>query len=113
MTEHLRLQRIRDIGFRLQELQLIRVQTGASYAVATLNFLFQLYRLPKPAGLTLEQALTQLGTAVIARHQLPYARFSVDGVLQFFSQRFQVGRSALQHPSYRRRERTGLTQAQI
>ena len=64
MTEHLRLQRIRDIGFRLQELQLIRVQAGASYAVSTLNFLFQLYRLPKPAGLTLEQALTRLQAKV-------------------------------------------------
>ncbi len=113
MTEHLRLQRIRDIGFRLQELQLIRVQAGASYAVSTLNFLFQLYRLPKPAGLTLEQALTRLGTAVIAKHQLPYARLSVDGVLQFFSQRFQVSHSALQHPSYRRRDRQSVMQAQI
>jgi hypothetical protein len=106
MTEHLRLQRIRDIGFRLQELQLIRVPAGSSYAVSALNFLFQLYRLPKPAGLTLEQALSQLGTAVIARHQLPYARLSVDGVLQFFCQRFQVAVGALQHPSYRRRERS-------
>ena len=113
MTEHLRLQRIRDIGFRLQELQLIRVQAGASYAASTLNFLLQLYRLPKPAGLTLEQALTRLGTAVIAKHQLPYARLSVDGVLQFFSQRFQVSHSALQHPSYRRRDRQSVMQAQI
>ncbi len=113
MTENLRLQRIRDIGFRLQELQLIRVQAGASYAVSTLNFLFQLYRLPKPAGLTLEQALSQLGSAVIARHQLPYARLSADGVLQFFSQRFQVGHGALQHPTYRRRERSGQALAQI
>ncbi len=104
MTEHLRLQRIRDIGFRLQELQLIRVQAGSSYVSSALNFLFQLYRLPKPTGITLEQALTQLGAAVIARHQLPYARLSVDGVLQFFCQRFQVAGSALQHPSYRRRE---------
>jgi len=106
MTEHLRLQRIRDIGFRLQELQLIRVPAGSSYAVSALNFLFQLYRLPKPVGLTLEQALSQLGTAVIARHQLPYARLSVDGVLQFFCQRFQVTAGTLRHPSYRRRERS-------
>ena len=106
MTEHIRLQRIRDIGFRLQELQLIRVQTGASYAVSAINFLFQLYRLPKPTG----QSLEQLGAAVIARHQLPYARLSVDAVLQFFCQRFQVGHSAVKHPTYRRRERTGQTQ---
>jgi hypothetical protein len=113
MTEHLRLQRIRDIGFRLQELQLIRVQAGASYAASTLNFLFQLYRLPKPNGLTLEQALSQLATAVIARHQLPYTRLSADGVLQFFCQRFQVSHSALQHPGYRRRERQSAMLAQI
>ncbi len=110
MTEHIRLRRIRDIGFRLQELQLIRVQTGASYAVSAINFLFQLYRLPKPTGQSLEQILTQLGAAVIARHQLPYARLSVDAVLQFFCQRFQVGHSAVKHPTYRRRERTGQTQ---
>ncbi len=113
MTEHLRLQRIRDIGFRLQELQLIRVQAGSSYVSSTLNFLFQLYRLPKPTGITLEQALTQLSTAVIARHQLPYARMSVDGVLQFFCQRFQVAGSALQHPSYRRRESAARVFAQV
>lgn len=113
MTEHLRLQRIRDIGFRLQELQLIRVQAGASYAVSTLNFLFQLYRLPKPTGLTLDQALSLLGTAIIAKHHLPYARLSVDGVLQFFSQRFQVCHSARQHPGYRRRERPAVMMAQI
>lgn len=108
MTEHIRLQRIRDIGIRLQELQLIRVQAGASYASSALNFLFQLYQLPKPAGLTLEQALGLLGTAVINRHQLPYARLSVDGVLQFFCQRFQVGNNAVRHPTYRRCERAAL-----
>jgi hypothetical protein len=113
MTEHIRLQRIRDIGFRLQELQLIRVQAGASYAASTLNFLFQLYRLPKPTGLSLEQALHLLGKAVIVRHQLPYASLSVDGVLQFFNQRFQVGHSAIKHPTYRPRARTSVGQVQI
>jgi len=113
MTEHIRLQRIRDIGFRLQELQLIRVQAGASYAASTLNFLFQLYRLPKPSGISLEQALILLGKAAIVRHQLPYASLSAEGVLKFFSQRFQVGHSAIKHPTYRARARTIISQVQI
>lgn len=113
MTENLRLQRIRDIGIRLQELQLIRVPAGSSYAVCALNFLFQLYRLPRTAGMSLEQSLSLLGTAVIAKHQLPYARLSVDGVLQFFCQRFQVAGSTLKHPSYRRRERNSTVMVQI
>lgn len=104
MTEHSRLQKIRELGIRLQELQLIEVPAGASYASAALSFLFRLYKLPKPAGMRLEDALAMLGQAIVARHQLPYPRLSGEAVLQFLQQRFAVGSSARLHPAYRRRE---------
>ncbi len=106
MSEHHRLQKIRELGIRLQELQLIEVPAGASYASAALNFLFQLYRLPKPSGIRLEDALTLLGQAMIARHQLPYLRLNADGVLSYLQQRFAVGHSPRLHPGYRGRERS-------
>jgi hypothetical protein len=106
MSEHHRLQKIRELGIRLQELQLIEVPAGASYASTALNFLFRLYRLPKPSGIRLEDALALLGQAVIERHQLPYLRLNADGVLSFFQQRFAVGHSPRLHPGYRSRERS-------
>jgi hypothetical protein len=106
MSEHHRLQKIRELGIRLQELQLIEVAPGASYASAALSFLFRLYRLPKPTGTRLEDALTMLGQAIISRHQLPYLRLNADGVLLFLQQRFAVGHSPRLHPGYRGRERS-------
>jgi hypothetical protein len=101
MTEHQRLQKMRDLGFRLQELQLIRVDAGASYAGAALNYLFNLYQVPKPAGMPLEQTLSILARVVLHRHQLPYRRLTADAVLEFFSQRFAVMQKERIHPTYR------------
>ncbi len=101
MTEHQRLQKMRDLGFRLQELQLIRVDAGASYAGAALSYLFNLYQVPKPAGMPLEQTLSILARVVLHRHQLPYRRLTADAVLEFFSQRFAVMQKERIHPAYR------------
>ncbi len=101
MTEHQRLQKMRDLGFRLQELQLIRVDAGASYAGAALSYLFNLYQVPKPAGMPLEQTLSILARVVLHRHQLPYRRLTADAVLEFFSQRFAVMQKERIHPTYR------------
>jgi hypothetical protein len=101
MTEHQRLQKMRDLGFRLQELQLIRVDAGASYAGAALSYLFNLYQVPKPAGMPLEQTLSILARVVQHRHQLPYRRLTADAVLEFFSQRFAVMQKERIHPTYR------------
>lgn len=101
MTEHQRLQKMRDLGIRLQELQLIRVEEGASYAATALNFLFQLYKIQKPLGLPLEQTLSVLARVVQQRHQLPYRRLGPDGLLEFFSNRFAVMQKDRIHPSYR------------
>ena len=43
MSEHQRLQLIREIGLRLQELQLIQRHGDASYAGLALTYLFGLY----------------------------------------------------------------------
>ena len=101
MTEHQRLQKMRDLGFRLQELQLIRVDAGASYAGAALSYLFNLYQVPKPAGMPLEQTLSILARVVQHRHQLPYRQLTADAVLEFFSQRFAVMQKERIHPTYR------------
>ena len=111
MTEHSRLQKIRELGIRLQELQLIEVPVGASYASSALNFLFRLYQLPKPAGLRLDDALAMLGQAILTRHQLPYPRLSGEAVLLFLQQRFAVGASPRLHPGYRPRERSAASMA--
>jgi hypothetical protein len=101
MTEHQRLQKMRDLGFRLQELQLIRVEAGASFAGAALTYLFNLYQVQKPAGMPLEQTLSMLARVVQQRHQLPYLRLTADAVLEFFSQRFAVMQKERIHPTYR------------
>lgn len=106
MSEHHRLQKIRELGIRLQELQLIDVPSNASYASSALNFLFRLYRLSKPAGMRLEDALLLLGQAIIQKHQLPYLRLNADAVLLFLQQRFAAGHSPRLHPGYRARERS-------
>ncbi|MBU1436667.1 MAG: hypothetical protein KJ930_17565 [Gammaproteobacteria bacterium] len=111
MQEHQRLQKIRDIGIRLQELQLVSRRGDCSYAVLALNYLFGVYQIAKPQGLPLAEMLQHLADAVMTRHQLPYRRLTADSVLDFFSQRYQVAAPFSVHPSYRRRVRvTSLQQ---
>lgn len=105
MSELQRLQKIRDIGLRLHELQLVSRTGQSSYAVLALNFLFSHYQLSKPVGLPLQETLQLLADAVMARHQLPYRRLSADGVLEFFSQRYQLSAPHQVHPGYRARSR--------
>ena len=99
MTEHQRLQKMRDLGFRLQELQLIRVEVGASYAGAALSYLFNLYQVQKPAGMPLEQTLSILARVVQNHHQLPYRRLTADASIGFFQSTF-CRDAKRAHPSY-------------
>ncbi|OBP16218.1 hypothetical protein A5320_02030 [Rheinheimera sp. SA_1] len=110
MQEYQRLQKIRDLGIRLHELQLINRRGDCSYAVMALNYLFGVYQIAKPHGLTLDDMLQQLADAVVVRHQLPYRRLTADSVLDFFSQRYQVAAPYLVHPTYRRQARTNSMQ---
>jgi len=113
MQEHQRLQKIRDLGIRLHELQLINRRGDCSYAVMALNYLFGVYQITKPQGVTLTETLQLLADAVVVRHQLPYRRLTADSVLDFFSQRYQVTAPYLVHPSYRRQTRPTLLQQSI
>jgi hypothetical protein len=113
MQEHQRLQKIRDIGFRLQELQLINRRVDCSYTLLALNYLFGVYQIAKPQGLSLNDTLQLLADAVMIRHQLPHRRLNADSVLDFFSQRYQVTAPYLVHPSYRRQTRPTLLQQSI
>ena len=113
MLEHQRLQKIRDIGIRLHELQLINRRGDCSYAVLALNYLFGQYQLVKPQGVPLTEMLQQLADAVMKRHQLPYRRLTADSVLDFFSQRYQVAAPYMIHPSYRRQSRATSMQQTI
>ena len=105
MQEHQRLQKIRDLGIRLHELQLINRRGDCSYAVMALNYLFGLYQIDKPQGKPLTEMLQLLADAVMTRHQLPYRRLTADSVLEFFSQRYQVSAPHMVHPTYRRQVR--------
>ena len=110
MLEHQRLQKIRDIGIRLHEMQLIQRRGDCSYAVLALNYLFGVYQIAKPQGVTLTETLQQLADAVMTRHQQPYRRLNADSVLEFFCQRYQVLAPSQIHPSYRRQGRSHLLQ---
>ncbi len=48
MNETYRLQKIRNLGVRLQELELVSVTPGLSYTSAALNFLFADHELERP-----------------------------------------------------------------
>lgn len=113
MQELQRLQKIRDLGIRLHELQLIQRRGDCSYAVLALNYLFGVYQMTKPQGVPLTETLQQLADAVMSRHQLPYRRLTADSVLDFFSQRYQVAAPYRVHPTYRRQTRPTLLQQTI
>jgi len=108
MLEHQRLQKIRDIGIRLHELGLVSKKAETSYAALAINYLFALYKMPKPTGASLQETLQQLAEVVVLEHKLAYRRLSADSVLDFFSHRYHVSAaSPLVHPSYRRRSNAG------
>ena len=101
MSEHQRLQLIREIGLRLQELQLIQRHGDASYAGLALTYLFGLYQQPKPVGLPLQQLLQQLADLVVQDHDWPHRRITADSVLDYFCHRFAVAGHYRTHPAYR------------
>ncbi len=101
MSEHQRLQLIREIGLRLQELQLIRRQGEGSYAGLALSYLFALYQQPKPVGLPLQQLLQQLAELVVSANDWPHSRLTADSVLDYFCHKFEVSGHYRTHPTYR------------
>ncbi len=109
MKEHLRLQRICQLGYRLQELGLMPVTQSGSIVLATLHHLMHSYRVTRVPGQNLEQTLYRLGLAVIARHQLQHHFLTPDAVLDFFGRRLLVDRS----PATRSQARTRRVESRI
>lgn len=103
MKEHLRLQKICQLGYRLQELGLMQLPATGSTALATLHHLLHSYKVVRAPGQNLEVTLQLLGRAVADRHQLQAQFLSVDAVIDFFWRRFLVERRY----SYRNVSRKG------
>jgi len=89
MTESYRLQRIRELGVRLQELKLLSAARGQSYAAATLNFLFQQHELERPQGVPLDATLRSLAHGLALKYNLPF-HADPDRVIDYFCRHYQV-----------------------
>lgn len=90
MKETYRLERIRNLGVRLQELELVSLSPGKSYASAALNFLFADHELERPSGLPLEHTLKTLGEAIIAKRKVRFTNLDADAVIDFFCRLYRV-----------------------
>lgn len=90
MNERDCLQKIRDLGVRLQELDLARPQPGKSYTSVALDFLFHEHKLERPTGAPLEHTLRTLGLAVMERHQLKFQRLDASAIIDYFCRFYRV-----------------------
>ncbi|WP_166838888.1 hypothetical protein [Rheinheimera pleomorphica] len=90
MNETYRLQKIRNLGVRLQELELLALTPGKSYTSAALNFLFADHELERPAGLGLEHTLKTLGEAIMAKRKVRFSQLDADAVIDFFCRLYRV-----------------------
>ncbi len=89
MNEASRLQRMRELGVRLQELRLLPSHSVNSYAGAALNFLFQHHNIQKPSGAPLDVTLRALATGLAVKHKMT-TRPDPDKVIDFFCRHYQV-----------------------
>ncbi|RVT48203.1 hypothetical protein EMM73_02610 [Rheinheimera sediminis] len=89
MNEANRLQRMRELGVRLQELRLLPSHSVNSYAGAALNFLFQHHQIKKPAGAPLDDSLRALAVGLALKHKM-LTRPDPDKVIDFFCRHYQV-----------------------
>ncbi|WP_333607740.1 hypothetical protein [Arsukibacterium sp.] len=90
MNEQHCLQKIRDLGVRLQELKLLQPLPGKSYTTAALNYLYESHQLQRPAGAPLELTLRTLGEAIASKYQLRFQRLDADSVLDYFCRMYRV-----------------------
>lgn len=90
MNEAYRLEKIRNLGVRLHELELVSLAPGKSYASAALNFLFTSHQVERPAGMPLEYTLKTLGEAIAEKRQVRFARLDADAVIDFFCRMYRV-----------------------
>ncbi|MGI5309192.1 hypothetical protein [Rheinheimera sp. WS51] len=90
MSETNRLQKIRNLGVRLQELDLVAIAPNKSYAATALNFLFAVHKLERPSGMPLEPSLCALGQAIIRSKQIRFSHLDADAVIDFFCRQYRV-----------------------
>lgn len=90
MNESFRLQKIRNLGVRLQELELLSLLPGQSYTSAALSFLFADHQLERPSGLPLEHTLKTLGEAIMQQRKVRFSRLDADAVIDFFCRMYRV-----------------------
>ena len=90
MNESYRLQKIRNLGVRLQELELVSITPGLSYTSAALNCLFADNELQRPAGVPLEHTLKTLGEAIVEKRKVRFSRLDADAVNDFFCRLYRV-----------------------
>ncbi len=90
MNESYRLEKIRNLGVRLQELELLSITPGLSYTSAALNFLFAEHELQRPTGQPLEHTLKTLGEAIVEKRKVRFSRLDADAVIDFFCRFYRV-----------------------
>lgn len=90
MNEQNCLQKIRNLGVRLQELELVQLEPGKSYAATALNFLFADHGVQRPAGAPLDHTLRALGEAIVANRNVRFSRLDPDSVIDFFCRFYRV-----------------------
>ena len=90
MNEQSCLQKIRNLGVRLQELELVTLEPGKSYTATALNFLFADHGMQRPAGAPLDLTLRALGEAIVANRSVRFSRLDPDSVIDFFCRFYRV-----------------------
>ncbi|WP_423187241.1 hypothetical protein ACO1PK_03255 [Alishewanella sp. d11] len=90
MNERNCLQKIRNLGVRLHELELTKPIPGKSYTSMALDYLFQQHQMERPAGAPLEHTLQTLGKALMDKHQLKFQRLDANSVIDYFCRIYRV-----------------------
>jgi len=90
MNEQNCLQKIRNLGVRLQELELVQLEPGKSYAATALNFLFADHGAKRPAGAPLDHTLRALGEVIVANRKVRFSTLDPDSVIDFFCRFYRV-----------------------
>ena len=90
MNEQHCLQKIRNLGVRLQELELVQLEPGKTYATTALNFLFADCGVQRPAGAPLDHTLRTLGAAIVANRKVRFSTLDPDSIVDFFCRFYRV-----------------------
>lgn len=90
MDERYCLQKIRNLGVRLHELQLTSPVPGKSYTSLALDFLFSEHKIERPAGAPLDHTLQALGRAIMEQHKLEFQKLDANTVIDYFCRFYRV-----------------------